>query len=193
MASDPGDVLDPAAVVGLLAEPARLRALAALVLGARTLGEVAAAAGLGVPIAGRALDRLVGGGIVEETPGDQRAPAAYRVIEERLQATARASAAPKPEPVPGDASVSGNQVLASFFSDGRLISIPVASAKRRVVLEYLATRFEPGRVYPEQQVNFVLGQVHADYAALRRYLVDDGFLERRDGFYWRVGGTFDVD
>ena len=31
------------------------------------------------------------------------------------------------------------------------------------------------------------------YAALRRYLVDEGFLERRDGFYWRVGGTFDID
>ena len=62
-----------------------------------------------------------------------------------------------------------------------------------MVLDYLAGKFEPGRVYPERDVNFVLGMVHADYAALRRYLVDEGFLQRRDGFYWRAGGTFDVD
>lgn len=29
-------------------------------------------------------------------------------------------------------------------------------------------------------------------AALRRYLVDEEFLHRRDGFYWRAGGTFEV-
>jgi hypothetical protein len=33
---------------------------------------------------------------------------------------------------------------------------------------------------------------HGDYATLRRYLVDDGFLERREGFYWRAGGSFDL-
>ena len=30
-------------------------------------------------------------------------------------------------------------------------------------------------------------------AALRRYLVDEEFLERRQGFYWRAGGTFELD
>ena len=38
----------------------------------------------------------------------------------------------------------------------------------------------------------VLGRFHPDFAALRRYLVDEGFMERRGGFYWRAGGTFDV-
>ena len=38
-------------------------------------------------------------------------------------------------------------------------------------------------------VNLILGQRHADTAALRRYLVDDGFLDRADGQYWRAGGT----
>ena len=40
----PSDALDPSVVVGLLAEPGRLRAVAALALGAATLPEVAAAA-----------------------------------------------------------------------------------------------------------------------------------------------------
>jgi hypothetical protein len=30
---------------------------------------------------------------------------------------------------------------------------------------------------------------HDAYAALRRYLVDDGFLARDGGVYWRAGGT----
>jgi hypothetical protein len=35
--------------------------------------------------------------------------------------------------------------------------------------------------------------VHPDYAALRRYLVDAGFLDRAGGEYWRSGGTIDAD
>jgi hypothetical protein len=41
-------------------------------------------------------------------------------------------------------------------------------------------------------VNLMLGKFHPDTAALRRYLVDDGFLERERGEYWRAGGRFDV-
>jgi hypothetical protein len=33
---------------------------------------------------------------------------------------------------------------------------------------------------------------HPDYAALRRYLVDEGFMERRHGSYRRAGGSFEV-
>lgn len=85
------------------------------------------------------------------------------------------------------------QVLATFFRDGRLREIPRRHAKRRVVLDVLAGRFEPGRVYPEAEVNRVLTEFHPDCAALRRYLVDEEFLERRDGFYWRAGGTYEVE
>ncbi|WP_235531297.1 DUF2087 domain-containing protein [Phycicoccus sp. Soil748] len=28
-------------------------------------------------------------------------------------------------------------------------------------------------------------------AALRRYLVEEGFMDRRDGRYWPAGGTVD--
>jgi hypothetical protein len=61
------------------------------------------------------------------------------------------------------------------------------------VLDWLAQRFEPGRRYSEAMVNLSLGQVHPDTAALRRYLVDDGFLSRDHGEYWRTGGRVDVD
>jgi hypothetical protein len=39
----------------------------------------------------------------------------------------------------------------------------------------------------------LVSEVHPDTAALRRYLVDDGLLQREHGEYWRSGGTFDPD
>ena len=32
-----------------------------------------------------------------------------------------------------------------------------------------------------------------DHGVLRRYLVDEGFLSRQAGVYWRSGGTVDVE
>ena len=85
------------------------------------------------------------------------------------------------------------RVLRSFLdSDGRLHTIPTRHAKLRVVLDHLAQSFEPGHSYSEAEVNDTLNRFHADHAALRRYLVDEQFLTREDGRYWRSGGTFEV-
>ena len=81
------------------------------------------------------------------------------------------------------------KVLRSFVVDGRLVSIPTKHGKRQAVLNWLAQEFEPGRRYSEAMVNLILGKRHPDTAALRRYLVDDGYLDRADGQYWRSGGT----
>lgn len=82
-------------------------------------------------------------------------------------------------------------VLARFFSGQRLTAIPTSRVKRMVILERLAQEFEPGLRYQEPEVNFALQMFHADYAALRRYLVDEGFLTRADGVYWRTGGRYE--
>jgi hypothetical protein len=85
------------------------------------------------------------------------------------------------------------KVLGNFLdARGRLHTIPTKHGKLLVVLDFLAQRFEPGQRYPEARVNEILGEFHADYAALRRYLVENGFLDRADNVYWRSGGTFDV-
>jgi hypothetical protein len=85
------------------------------------------------------------------------------------------------------------RVLQHFLAeDGRLHTIPSKQSKLLVVLDHLSQSFEPGRTYPEAEVNEILTAFHPDYAALRRYLVENGFLTREDGFYWRSGGTFDV-
>jgi hypothetical protein len=85
-----------------------------------------------------------------------------------------------------------SDILARFFAGERLTSIPANQAKRRVVLERLAQEFEPGVRYAEADVNSTLQLFHADFAALRRYLVDEGFLTRAEGVYWRTGGRYAV-
>jgi hypothetical protein len=61
------------------------------------------------------------------------------------------------------------------------------------VVEAVAQAFEPGVRYPERQVSLFLGALYPDYAALRRYLVDDDFLSRSGGEYWRSGGAVPPD
>ena len=82
-------------------------------------------------------------------------------------------------------------VLRAFLDGDRLTAIPATHSKRLIILDVLAQDFEPGVRYTEKQVNLILGKRFADTAALRRYLVDDGFLDREGGGgpYWRAGGT----
>jgi hypothetical protein len=85
------------------------------------------------------------------------------------------------------------RVLRNFMGEeGRLHTIPTKHSKLLVVLDRLAQAFEPGRTYPEAEVNQILGRFHPDVAALRRYLVENDFMTREDGVYWRSGGTFDI-
>jgi hypothetical protein len=84
-------------------------------------------------------------------------------------------------------------VLRRFLVDGRLLAIPANRSKRRLVLDHLAGLFEPGVRYSEAEVNQALAAYHPDYAALRRYLVDEEFMLRAGGVYWRAGGTVDVE
>jgi hypothetical protein len=181
----------PRELLALLAEPDRLRAVAAVTLGATTLGEVADRAGLEPRAAARALSRLVAGGLLDGEAGK-----GYRVRTEALQA---AAIPPAGEAEPDEEL--GDQVLRRFISKGRLLAIPAARGKRLVVLDHLAGLFEPGRRYSEPEVNELLGRYHPDYAMLRRYLVDDGFLARADEagpgsrsvkVYWRTGGSVDL-
>jgi len=83
-------------------------------------------------------------------------------------------------------------ILRRYVRDGRLASMPRPGHKRQIVLERIVQEFEPGRRYPEPEVNLLLRQWWDDVAALRRYLVDAALLARAAGEYWRIGGPVDV-
>ena len=190
---------DPRRLIALLADPGRLRVFAALVLapkqGARAQ-DLAKSANVPVRDVIKTLIRLneaaLAVRLTEQPDGLDASDDRWRALPETLRAateanTRQADSALPPEPLvqdPGTASL-----LRGFFAHGRLTHVPAAHAKRMVVLDYLAQSFEPGVHYEEAKVNRILGNFHDDYAALRRYLVDAGFLSRSENMYWRTGGS----
>ncbi|HVB44648.1 MAG TPA: DUF2087 domain-containing protein [Streptosporangiaceae bacterium] len=88
---------------------------------------------------------------------------------------------------------SDDAVLRTFMPDGQITAMPAKRSKRLVLLDHVAQRFEIGVRYSESDVNRTLRTVYEDYAALRRYLVDEGLMSRKHNEYWRSGGTVDVD
>jgi hypothetical protein len=72
-----------------------------------------------------------------------------------------------------------------FHEDGTLISIPAKSAKRLAVLHRIAYQFSAGTRYPERELNEIIARFHDDTAAIRRYMIENGIMERdRDSNYW---------
>jgi hypothetical protein len=178
--------VQPEALCGLLAEDNRLRSYAAVVLGAGTPGEVAAATGLAGRDVVRALFRLEEGGLVATVDG--RVVAQPRVFKDTIREHA-------PGPVPDeplDPDEERAAVLRAFVRAGRLVQMPAARGKRRVILERIVADFEPGVRYPERAVNAILRIWYDDYATIRRYLVDEDLLARENSVYWRSGGYVDV-
>jgi len=177
-------VPDAATIVGLLADDDRRRVVAALVLGATTVDEVRAATGLPTRAVAEALARLVAAElVVRGDDGD------HVLLGEAFRRAAIAAAPQRPPPDPtGDAPEDEARVLRTYLRAGRLTQIPTQLSKRRVILDRLAQEFDIGQRYQERQVNAILRRFHPDVAALRRYLVDEEFLDRAAGEYWRVGG-----
>ena len=176
-------------LVGLLADDDRRAVFAALVLGADDLASIRRQSALDLRSAAKAVQRLTDVGLVLQDDDGT-----LHLLGEAFALAARAEAERAPRPVEhGDEPAGVARVLRAFVRDGRLISIPSVHSKRLVVLDWLVQRFEPGRRYPEPMVNLVLAQVHPDTAALRRYLVDNEFLSRASGEYWRTGGSYEPD
>ncbi|MEV8514015.1 DUF2087 domain-containing protein [Dactylosporangium sp. NPDC051484] len=174
--------MTPTALCGLLAESDRLRVFAAVVLGARTPSAVEATTGLPARLVEPAIRRLQQGGLLAVADG------ALVAAQEAFKDAVRASAAPAALAPQMDPDRQRDLVLRTFIADGRLTQIPAAHGKRVVVLEHIASSFEPGIRYPEREVDAILRAWHDDHAALRRHLVDAGLLARDRNVYWRSGG-----
>jgi hypothetical protein len=83
--------------------------------------------------------------------------------------------------------------IRAFIRDGRITQFPAKRPRRRALLDQVAQAFEPGRNYPEPEVNQILRGMFDDHCVLRRYLVDEEFLTRNtQGLYWRSGGAIDA-
>ncbi|MFO7572499.1 MAG: DUF2087 domain-containing protein [Gaiellaceae bacterium] len=172
---------NPALILGRLADERRLRVLSAVALGATSVAEAATLAGVSEDEAARALAHLVGAGMIRQ------GESGLEVDLGAFSRAARAASTPRKRADMSDASPEQAAVLRNFVDgEGRITALPARAAKRRLVLEYVAARFEPDREYGEREVNGVLLPVHDDVASMRRHLVDEGLLEREAGIYRRA-------
>ena len=171
-------------LVRLLAEPDRRQVMAALILEPGPVDSIRKRTGLSLRAVTTALARLVAGDLVE-----QGSDGTYVVLEEAFALAARSDVEPRPPSEHHGEPSHIARVLDQAFRHGRLVHLPTKRAKRLIVLDRLTQEFEPGRHYTERQINAALVSFDQDVAVLRRYLVDEGFLDRADGVYWRCGGT----
>ncbi|MBQ4547377.1 MAG: metalloregulator ArsR/SmtB family transcription factor [Oscillospiraceae bacterium] len=75
------------------------------------------------------------------------------------------------------------KVVESFFEYGKLKSIPAQRKKERIVLEKIAEDFENGKSYQEKEINDIILKYNEDYCTIRRDMISERILERKDGIY----------
>lgn len=166
----------------LFAEQNRVRAFAAVALGAETSEQVAEVAGLTPKGTAVALLRLREQGVVKTMDDGE-----LRVDYDLFRKLARESAEPVEDgPVTGDEHT--DMILRTFVRDGRLVRLPAQWTRKQVVLQHIAEQtFTPGVEYPERTVNEKLrawcDEGEVDHVTLRRYLVDLHHLRRSEGVY----------
>jgi len=172
-----------------LADPARLRILGALAERPRSGRELSDALGLTPPTISHHMAKLTAAGLVRTDAEGTRHT--YSLDQQVLRDAARPPSAAPGTPVTAASTESERErakILRDFFDGERLISIPAQRKKRVVVLQHLVERFDPGRDYPEREVNKLLRRAHDDVATLRRELVDYGFMRRAQGVYAVANG-----
>ncbi len=185
--------MEPDLLVALkaLSDASRLRIIGVLAEGkAMSVEDLAKRLELSPGTVVHHLNRLRAARLVESTP--RRPYMDYSLRLERLAeigadlgklAREQAGEAP-PADAPEWASAEEAKVIRSFIENGMLTSVPAQRSKRLVVLRYVAeTVFERKHKYPEKEVNQRLGALNADAASVRRYLVDEGFMSRKNGEY----------
>ena len=164
----------------------RLRLIGHLANGERSVGELAQLLNLKEPTVSHHLAELKELGLVEaRAEGNLRI---YRLNTRVLEALSKDIFA---QPnlaalVPRSELSEDERILRTWVKNGRLVDIPAQEKKKQVVIHWLAEQIDPERRWTEREFNQWLAQFNEDYATLRRYLVDGGYMARENGIYWRT-------
>lgn len=82
-------------------------------------------------------------------------------------------------------------IIANMFSSLeplRLKNLSPKEKKKIVILKKIAGQFERDRKYTEKELNLILKDIYDDFATVRRYLIEYGFMDRTDDGkeYWLI-------
>jgi biotin operon repressor len=167
-----------------LADPTRLRLVAAMVERPRCGQDLAAEVGVSPATVSHHLKVLGQSGLLVET----RTPpyTFFRLDLEALQRAVRAVSSPKRvRELATDAEVdeATRDVLRAFFDGPRLRDLPMQRKKKDIVLDEVLRRLPRRREYKELELNRFIEVIHPDYCTIRRELVMGGWMERSAGIY----------
>jgi biotin operon repressor len=182
--------VDPEVMPGLvrlfkgLADPTRLRMLAAMVDRPRCGQDLAAEVGVSPATVSHHLRVLSDAGLVVET---RQPPYTFFQLDlQGLQGAVKAVSTPKRvRELATTAAVDDDtrDILRAFFDGPRLLALPVQRRKKEIVLEEVLRRLPRRREYREPELNQFIEVVHPDYCTIRREWIMGGYMERKDGVY----------
>lgn len=76
-----------------------------------------------------------------------------------------------------------NEVLSNFFKYGKLTRLPAQRKKKEIVLRRIASAFQPGREYDEEELNQIIHSFYDDHCTLRREMIACGIMQREKEKY----------
>ena len=164
----------------------RLRLIGHLANGERSVGELARLLDLKEPTVSHHLAELKWLGLV-----DVRAEGNMRIYQLNTRALESISKDIFARPnlaalVPKSELSEEERLLRAWVKDGRIVNIPAQEKKKQIVIRWLAGQIDPARRWTEREFSEWLAQYNEDFATLRRYLVDSGYMARENGIYWRT-------
>ena len=178
-----------------LANESRLKLVGALAQQERSVEELAAILDLKEPTVSHHLNKLKELQLVHmRAEGNTHY---YRLDLGALQAMQKATLTATQVASPVTEDLWETKVLNSFIENATIKEIPASRKKRRIVLKWLAQRFELERLYPEQELNQIIKPIHVDTATLRRELVGYNMMQRENNIYrlvpetdWRMDANY---
>ncbi len=174
-------------VLKAIADGSRMKILGLLAQRELSVGAIASELSLSEPTISHHLARLTD---VDFVAVRQSGTSRFYSLNVDAVARFQRSLATQPIVAPVDPSSSESaertKILRSFVKDGRLVKIPEALKKRRVVLEWLVDMLDRRKRYTEKEINAFLKRFHEDFATLRRELIDRQYMRREDSIYWRI-------
>jgi DNA-binding MarR family transcriptional regulator len=164
----------------------RLRLIGHLANGDKNVGELAGLLNLKEPTVSHHLAELKELGLVRA-----RAEGTMRIYHLDVKALETISKDIFARPnlaalVPKSELTDEERVLRTWVKDGRIVDIPAQEKKKQVLIRWLAQQIDPARRWTEREFSEWLAQYNEDFATLRRYLVDGGYMTRENGIYWRT-------
>ncbi len=170
----------------VFADESRLKMIGYLANGDYSVGELAELVGLKEPTVSHHLAQMKALGIVSVEPEGTRR--IYSLNGKSLETISKGIFA---QPnlanlVPTSDLSKDERTLRTWVKDGRIVGIPAQERKRQVLIRWVAQQIDPDRRWTEKEFSEWLSQFNEDYAFLRRYLVEAGYMARSQGVYWRT-------